>query len=214
MICRCWVTSNVDVILQSEVDQTDKINTIISNDPKWAGMHPDALTEHWRETNHHTQFECDDCLLVVCRILLQKEEEEEQLLSTFYFLSIFQEVWRRSVGEHWYCTRLVPLNPLTVKRVQKTAKLSDRFRKTSATQPVCLNHAFSRGCYCLHKPHTNAPYCCRTSLWTRLQTETDTNKKVLAVLQADTHICIALTWNIIWQCYKFWSITLIKAWTK
>lgn len=83
------MTSNVDVILQSEVDQTDKINTIISNDPKWAGTHPDALTEHWRETNHHTQFECDDFLLVVCQILLQKEEEEEQLLSTFYFLSIF-----------------------------------------------------------------------------------------------------------------------------
>lgn len=50
------MTSNVDVILQSQVDQTDKINTIISTDPKWAGTNPDALTEHWRETNHHIQF--------------------------------------------------------------------------------------------------------------------------------------------------------------
>lgn len=33
-ICRCHVTGNVDMILQSEVDQTDKINTIISHDPQ------------------------------------------------------------------------------------------------------------------------------------------------------------------------------------
>lgn len=88
----------VDVILQSEVDQTDKINTTISHDPKWAGKRPVALTEHWREADHHTQSECDGSLLVVCQILLW---DKEQLLSTFYFLSILQEVWRRGAGEHW-----------------------------------------------------------------------------------------------------------------
>lgn len=68
-ICRCHVTGNVDMILQSEVDQTDKINTIISHDPQWAGK---ALTVHWKETNHHTQYECEDSLLVVCQILPQR----------------------------------------------------------------------------------------------------------------------------------------------
>lgn len=43
---RCDATGNVDVILQSEVDQTDTINTIISHNPKWAGKHPAVLTEH------------------------------------------------------------------------------------------------------------------------------------------------------------------------
>lgn len=100
-ISRCEATGNVDVILQSEVDQTDKINTIISHDPEWAGKHPVVLTEHWRETIHHTHSECDDSLLVVCQIL---HRYEEQLLSTFYFLLILQEVWRRC--SHWHCTRL------------------------------------------------------------------------------------------------------------
>lgn len=127
-ISRCDVTGNVNVILQSEVDQTNKINTIISHDPKCAGKRPVALTQHWKKTKHHTQSECDDSLLVVCQILHQGWE---QLLSTFYSLSILQEVWRRSVGEHWYYTRLVQLSLLTAKLMQPTVTRSDLFRLLS-----------------------------------------------------------------------------------
>ena len=45
-ICKCDATGNVGVISQSEVDQTDKSNKIISHDPKLAWKSPVALTEH------------------------------------------------------------------------------------------------------------------------------------------------------------------------
>lgn len=73
------------------------------------------------ETEHQTQYECEDSLLVVCQILLW---DQEQISSTFYLWSIFQEVCR-TVGKEWHCARLNLLHLLTDKLVQPTVTLSD-----------------------------------------------------------------------------------------
>lgn len=110
---------------------------------------------------------------MVCQILLR---DQEQLLSTFYFLSVPQEVCRTSVGEYWQFTRLGLLSLLTVT----VRWCNQQWCKVIASErppelkPFCPNHAFLRGCYCLHKNTQNALYICSTSLPTHLQTEIDT----------------------------------------
>lgn len=148
---------------------------------------------------------------MVCQILLR---DQEQLVSTFYLLTILQEVWRTGVGEYWQVTRLGPLSLLTVT----VSWCNQQWCKVIASErppelkPVCPNHAFLRGCYCLHKNTQTLPMFAQ-HLSQHICKQKST-LKVLAVLHADKHICIALTWNIIWQCYIFWSITLVKAWTE
>lgn len=80
-ICRCDATSNVDVILQSEVDQTEKINTIISHDPEWAGKHPVLLTD----TEEKPSITPSLNVTTACWWYVL-HPYEELLLSTFYFL--------------------------------------------------------------------------------------------------------------------------------
>lgn len=68
------MTDKVDVILQSEVDQTDKINTLVSHDPdvSWGSI---LLIKQNNKSTITPSLNDDDGLLVVCQILLQDEEQ-------------------------------------------------------------------------------------------------------------------------------------------
>lgn len=79
-----WLSRDVDVIIQSEVDQTDKINQFPMIPSDLGGI-PSALNR--TPKRNRTRSECAESLLVVSQTLED-------------FLSILQEVWRQSVGGH------------------------------------------------------------------------------------------------------------------
>lgn len=138
-----------------------------------------AKTKHQRDRKHVPALN----VMTACWWYVRQSPGMRSSSSVLsYFLSILQGIWR-IVGEHWHCTKL--------SKDWACLQLS-WCNNSNSKWRVCTVYSEGDATAYIntHKHSLLLPYISPTYL----QTET-ANKKTLVVLQADKHICIALTWN-------------------